>query len=167
MIDEKPTTPLVIRLATPEDIATIELLDSFSISPTRDIHRAMQQYFGSVDPSTHEHTFIFLAEMEGVPAAKAELMVAPSSAPTDASPQTTTIPTQNIGYVKRVVVNPQYRKHGLARHLMQAIIAFAQNEQHLAAIDLHVWEGNVPAIRLYESLGFALQHRELYFRLPL
>ena len=33
--------------------------------------------------------------------------------------------------------------------------------------DLHVWEQNLPAIRLYETLGFELQHRELYFRLPL
>ena len=169
MIDEKPTTPLVIRLATPEDIATIEYLDSFSTSPTRDIHRAMQQYFGSVDPSTHERNFIFLAEIADSAAAKAELMVPPPAIPTtDAAPQHTVgITTQNVGYVKRVVVNPQYRKLGLAHQLMQYIIAFAQNEQHLAAIDLHVWEGNVPAIRLYESLGFALQHRELYFRLPL
>ncbi len=165
MIDEKPTVPLVIRLATPEDIATIDYLDSFSTSPTRDIHRAMQQYFGSVDPSTHERNFVFLAEIAGNAAAKAELMVPPTSI--DTPQQTTSISTQNVGYVKRVVVNPQYRKHGLARLLMQTIIAFAQDEQHLAAIDLHVWEGNVPAIRLYESLGFALQHRELYFRLPL
>ena len=66
MIDE-PTTPLVIRLATPEDIGTIEQLDSFSTSPTRNIPRAMEKYFGSVDPSTHERTLIFLAENENRP----------------------------------------------------------------------------------------------------
>jgi len=38
---------------------------------------------------------------------------------------------------------------------------------HLTALDLHVWEKNLPAIYLYESLGFELQHRELYFRLSL
>ena len=54
MIDESPTTPLVVRLATPEDIPLITLLDSLSLSPTRDIHRDMEKYFGSVDPSTHE-----------------------------------------------------------------------------------------------------------------
>ena len=160
MIEDPPTAPLVIRLATPEDIATIELLDSFSTSPTRDIPRAMEQYFGSVDPSTHERTLIFLAEMNGVAAAKAELMLPPEDSEQPVS-------TNAIGYIKRVVVHPQYRKHGLARHLMHYIIAFARTEQHLAAIDLHVWEGNVPAIRLYESLGFELKHHELYFRLPL
>jgi hypothetical protein len=50
MIDELPTTPLVIRLATPEDIPQIEMLDSFSTSPTRNIPQEMEKYFGSVDP---------------------------------------------------------------------------------------------------------------------
>ncbi len=50
---------------------------------------------------------------------------------------------------------------------MQHIIGYARYELRLSAIDLHVWEGNTPAIRLYETLGFELQHRELYFRLSL
>ena len=165
MLEDPPTSPLVIRLATPEDIATIELLDSFSSSPTRDIHRVMEQYFGSVDPSIHERTLIFLAEMNGVAAAKAELMLPPADPEHVIS--TNTISTNSIGYIKRVVVHPQYRKHGLARHLMHHIIAFARTEQHIIAIDLHVWEGNIPAIRLYESLGFEIKHHELYFRLSL
>jgi GNAT superfamily N-acetyltransferase len=155
MIDDSPTTPLVIRLATPQDVPQIEMLDSFSISPTRNIHHAMEKYFGSVDPSTHEKILIFLGEVEGVLAAKAELMLPPQDA------------TCGIGYVKRVVVHPAFRKQGLSRQLMQYIITFARTEQHLEAIDLHVWEDNYPAIRLYESLGFELQHRELYFHLPL
>ena len=162
MIDEQPTVPLVIRLATPEDVPAIELLDSFSTSPTRHIHRAMEKYFGSVDPSVHERILIFLAEIEGIAAAKAELMLPPSDLE-----QITSISTQAVGYIKRVVVHPQYRKLGLARHLMQYIITYASTEQHLKALDLHVWENNLPAIRLYEALGFELQHRELYFRLSL
>ncbi len=105
MIDEPPTTPLVIRLATPDDISLINVLDSYSDSPTRDIHREMEKYFGSVDPSTHEKTVIFLAEVEGVGAAKAELMLPPADA------------VKAVGYIKRIVVDPQYRKRGLARHL--------------------------------------------------
>lgn len=172
MIDEKPTTPLVIRIATPEDIPQIERLDSFSASPTRFIHRAMEQYFGPVDPSTHEQILIFLAEVAGVAAAKAEFMLPPKEATEtqellqDAT-DTTRRPVANVGYVKRVVVHPDYRKLGLARTLMQHIIAYARNERHVEAIDLHVWEENVPAIHLYESLGFELQHRERYYRLPL
>ena len=158
MIDESPTTPLVVRLATPEDIPLITMLDSLSLSPTRDIHRDMEKYFGSVDPSTHERILIFLGEVDGVAAAKAELMLPPPD-------ERSTPPV--VGYVKRVVVHPDFRKRGLARQLMQHIIAFARSEQQIDRIDLHVWEGNIAAVRLYESLGFELQHRELYFRLPL
>jgi ribosomal protein S18 acetylase RimI-like enzyme len=155
MGETSPTTPLVIRLATPEDIETINHLDSFSTSPTRNIHRDMQKYFGSVDPSINEQTLIFLAEIDGVPVGKAELMLPPADA------------VRPVGYVKRVVVHPDYRGYGIARQLMEHIIVYARTECHLDAIDLHVWEGNTPAIRLYDALGFQLQHRELYYRLPL
>ena len=169
MIDEKPTTPLVVRIATPEDIPQIERLDSFSTSPTRYIHRAMEKYFGPIDPSTHEQIVIFLAEVAGVAAAKAELMLPPLEATEtqEYMQEATGRTVANVGYVKRVVVHPDYRKLGLARTLMQHIITFARTERILEAIDLHVWEENVPAIRLYESLGFELQHRERYYRLPL
>ena len=155
MNEKQPTTALAIRLATPDDIALIEMLDSFSSSPTRDIHRDVEKYFGSVDPSTHEHTFIFIAEIVGVAAGKAELMLPPAES------------TQEVGYVKRVIVHPDFRGRGLAKHLMQHIISFASSTYQLTALDLHVWEKNYAALRLYEELGFELQHRELYYRLLL
>ncbi|HLI68165.1 MAG TPA: N-acetyltransferase [Ktedonobacteraceae bacterium] len=143
------------RLATVDDIALINELDSFSTSPARDIHREIEKYFGSVDPSTHERTLIFLADVEHRTVAKSELMLPPQET------------AGAIGYIKRVVVHPDFRGRGLARQLIHHLIAYARNELHLAALDLHVWEGNQPAVRLYESLGFELQHRELYFRLRL
>jgi GNAT superfamily N-acetyltransferase len=152
------STPVVapsFRFATADDIAVIDELDSFSTSPTRDIHREMEKYFGSVDPSTHERTLIFLAELEGRVVAKAELMLPPQQW------------VGALGYIKRVVVHPDFRARGLARQLLQHIIAYARDELRLAGLDLHVWEGNQPAVRLYQALGFSLQHRELYFRLPL
>jgi len=155
MSDELSTMELMIRLATPEDMTQVEYLDSLSSSPTRNIHREMEKYFGSIDPSTHEHTFIFLAELGDVAVGKAELMVAPGDV------------TAGIGYIKRVIVNPDFRGKGISRELMKHIVTFAREEQHLAALDLHVWESNVPAIHLYEALGFAFQHRELYYRLAL
>ena len=161
MIDETPTAPSVIRLATSEDTGIIDELDRMSSSPTRTIHREVEKYFGSVDPSTHERTLIFLASVGEHIAAKAELMLAPASI-YDENPI-----SPRVGYVKRVIVAPEYRKLGLARQLMQHIIQFARTELALTAIDLHVWEENVPAIRLYESLGFEVQHRELYFHLEL
>lgn len=153
MIEERPAETLLIRLAAPDDIPAIEELDSFSSSPTRDIHRDMEKYFGSVDPSTHEHTLIFLAELDGVAAAKVELMLPMG----EAGPA--------IGYIKRVVAHPNYRGRGLTKKVMQHAIAFARTAYRVEAIDLHVWEGNQPAIVLYEALGFQVQHRELYYRL--
>ncbi len=160
MIDEQPTSSSIIRMGTPEDIAQIEELDSLSTSPTRNIHREMEKYFGSVDPTTHERTLIFLCEVDGVVAAKAELMLPPLSNHAEGWQGAS-------GYVKRVIVRPEFRQRGLARGLMLHIMEYAQKELLLSALDLHVWEMNVPAIRLYENLGFELQHRELYFRLPL
>jgi len=155
MSDDLPAGSLLIRIATEADIAAIEELDSFSTSPTRNLRREIQEYFGSVDPSTHVETLIFLAEVAGRVAAKAELMVPPTEYPS------------GIGYIKRVVVHPDYRRHGLARSLMEHIIMYARSQRVLKALDLHVWEGNIPAIKLYEALGFELQHRELYLRLHL
>jgi len=75
-------------------------------------------------------------------------------------------PSSQVGYIRRVVIHPDYRRHGVARRLMQALIAFAR-EQNLSFLDLHVFEQNLPAIRLYKSLGFKEEHREIYYRLPL
>lgn len=161
MSDETPAASPVIRLATPADISAIGELDRMSSSPIRNIHREMEKYFGSVDPSTHERSLIFLAQVGERVAGKAELLLAP----TDIHAETAT--TFRVGYVRRVIVAPDFRKMGLARQLMQHIIDYGRQELALTAIDLHVWEQNIPAIRLYESLGFEVQHRELYFRLTL
>ena len=145
---------LVIRQATVDDIAVIEALDHYSASPLRNIHQDLQKYFGSLDPSMHERNVIFLAELDAAIVGKAELVLAPK-----------TLPTQ-IGYIKRVVVHPEYRGRHLARQLMEAVILFAR-EQGITWLDLHVFEQNLPAIRLYESLGFQEEHREIYYRLNL
>ena len=52
-----------------------------------------------------------------------------------------------------VYVDPAQRGTGLARRLMQDAIAEARR-RGLAAIVLSVSAGNLPALRLYESLGF-------------
>lgn len=145
---------LVIRQATVDDIAVIEALDRYSASPLRSIHQDLQKYFGSLDPSMHESNVIFLAELGAAVVGKAELVLAPK-----------TLLTQ-IGYIKRVVVHPEYRGRHLARQLMEAVILFAR-EQGIAWLDLHVFEHNLPAIRLYELLGFQEEHREIYYRLNL
>jgi ribosomal protein S18 acetylase RimI-like enzyme len=160
MRDEQSTSHPLIRLATPADLFQIEELDRLSTSPTRNIHREMEKYFGSVDPTTHERTLIFLSIVGSVIAGKAELMLPPQTNQGEGWQGA-------VGYIKRVIVRPEFRHIGLARGLMQHIIEYARTGLYLSALDLHVWEMNFPAIRLYESLGFEIQHRELYFRLPI
>ena len=57
--------------------------------------------------------------------------------------------------VHTLAVHPQHLSHGVGRQLMEFAIAHART-QKMRAIRLDVNEKNVPAIRLYESLGFAL-----------
>jgi ribosomal protein S18 acetylase RimI-like enzyme len=154
MADQELTTGFVIRRADIDDIPAIEALDRFSTSSFREIHHDLEKYFGSLDPSQHERNLIFLALVETTLVGKAELVLAPASV------------ASLVGYIKRVVVHPDYRGHGIARRLMQAVIAFS-HEEHLSFLDLHVFEQNLPAIRLYESLGFEEEHREVYYRLRL
>src|SRR5205823_7998012 len=111
MIDEQPTSCSIIRMATPEDIAQIEELDSLSTSPTRNIYREMEKYFGSVDPTTHERTLIFLCDVDGIVVAKAELMLPPLGDRGEGWQGA-------VGYIKRVIVRPEFRQRGLARSLM-------------------------------------------------
>jgi len=148
------TMGLVIRQATVDDIPAIEALDRYSVSPLRNIHHDLQKYFGSLDPSMHERNLVFLAQVDAEVAGKAELVLSPA-----------TLPIQ-VGYIKRVIVHPDYRGQGIARQLMKALVAFSQ-EQGITFLDLHVFEKNQPAIRLYESLGFKEEHREIYYRLKL
>jgi ribosomal protein S18 acetylase RimI-like enzyme len=151
-----------MRLAQAEDIPLIEWLDTFGTSPHRNISRYMDQYFGSVDPSVHERNLIFLAELgpalsTDLPfraVGKAELLLAPVAEPSE------------VGYIKRVVVHPAWRQRGVARAMMEHLIATAP-ELDVRYLDLHVADDNAGAIRLYESLGFAERHRERYLRLPL
>ena len=151
-----------IRLAESEDVQAIEWLDTFGTSPHRNISRQVDRYFGSVDPSVHEHNLIFLAELRPTMTTdlpyrllgKAELLLAPDDQPSD------------VGYIKRVVVHPAWRHHGVARVVLEYIIDAAPS-LGVRNLDLHVWDGNGPAIALYEALGFAERHRELYLRLPL
>ncbi len=160
--DAAPAAPFTLRLAQVDDISAIEWLDAFGTSPHRAISRDVDKYFGSVDPSVHERNLIFLAELAPQMATdapfrvvgKAELLLAP------------TMLISDVGYIKRVVVHPHWRKHGLARAVLEYVVQQAPL-LGVRSLDLHVWEGNAAAVKLYESLGFALRHRELYLRLPL
>lgn len=57
--------------------------------------------------------------------------------------------------ISTVTVLPDFRGRGIARALVEACIALAR-EQHGQIAELSVIDGNLPAQRLYESLGFAV-----------
>ena len=84
----------------------------------------------------------------------------------------TEAPTQNIppvageGEVQRIAVLPRYRRLGLGRKMMDAMLTYA-SQCRVTAVSLEVREGNHPARRLYESYGFAAEAvRRDYYRNP-
>ena len=67
------------------------------------------------------------------------------------------------GSIVEVAVHPDYRRQGIARKLIGSAIA----DNSLKEIYLEVRESNIPAIRLYESLGFErIGTRKDYYDAP-
>jgi RimJ/RimL family protein N-acetyltransferase len=62
--------------------------------------------------------------------------------------------TRHKGLVVGMYVAQAHQNRGAGRSLMQAAIAHACARHAVRLLTLTVTEGNVPAIRLYESLGF-------------
>ena len=72
-----------------------------------------------------------------------------------------TIGLKNIageGEVTNVAVLPSWRGQGIGGRLMERLLADGKNEG-IEAFTLQVRAGNLPAIRLYESFGFAAEGR--------
>lgn len=57
------------------------------------------------------------------------------------------------GEIQRIAVYPECRRQGIARKLMDAMVAFSRS-RGVRAIALEVRESNVGARKLYESYGF-------------
>ena len=62
---------------------------------------------------------------------------------------------EQVLVVHTLAVHPHFRGRGMGRRLAEFAIEYAKAEK-LRAIRLDVNAKNIPAIRLYESLGFAL-----------
>lgn len=60
---------------------------------------------------------------------------------------------RNWGYVSNVVVNKEYRRHGIASQLLRHLAAWAQ-EHETEHLFMQVLANNTPALHLYEKHGF-------------
>ena len=70
------------------------------------------------------------------------------------------------GEITRIAVLPEYRRLGLGKKLMEAMIDRAR-ELSLETMFLEVRESNIPAISLYESFGFStVGRRPDYYTMP-
>ena len=63
---------------------------------------------------------------------------------------------QHIGILGGMFVHPTHRGRGLARKLLGEMLQKLRKLDHLYSLQLKVITENVPAIRLYESAGFAV-----------
>jgi ribosomal protein S18 acetylase RimI-like enzyme len=68
------------------------------------------------------------------------------------------------GYIDDLIVQATARGQGLGTRLMEVAIQWVES-QGVSAVELHVWESNHQAIRLYESLQFRPVQRRM--KLPL
>jgi len=72
----------------------------------------------------------------------------------------------DTGYVTNVAVTPAFRRMGIARSLMERLIAEARDRE-LRDMTLEVRQSNYAAAALYESLGFTKAgRRRAYYTKP-
>lgn len=70
------------------------------------------------------------------------------------------------GEVQRIAVLPRYRRLGLGRKMMDAMLTYA-SQSRVTAVSLEVRESNLPARRLYEAYGFTAEAvRRGYYHNP-
>jgi [ribosomal protein S18]-alanine N-acetyltransferase len=71
--------------------------------------------------------------------------------------------TLDEAMITNIAVAPDWRRHGVGRHLLDALICQAADEE-LFRLSLEVRPSNQPARRLYESAGFtAIGVRKGYY----
>lgn len=64
------------------------------------------------------------------------------------------------GFVWGVFVRKEQRRAGIARRLLQEVVGLAREAPGIVLLNLTVYADNLPAIALYESLGFVAYGRE-------
>ncbi|KAF4630212.1 hypothetical protein G7Y89_g7930 [Cudoniella acicularis] len=98
--------------------------------------------FMAIDPKTNALIGVIISKLE------------PHTTPSQASPQT------YRGYIAMLAVSSQYRNAGIATTLVRKAID-AMEERGADEVVLETEESNVPAMKLYERLGF-LRSKKLH-----
>jgi len=62
------------------------------------------------------------------------------------------------GHITNLAVRPEFRRRGFARMLLKDLVDYAR-ENGIGSLTLEVRVSNLPAISLYESLGFTVEGR--------
>lgn len=71
------------------------------------------------------------------------------------------------GYMGNLAVVTEYRRNGVGRALMKELLRICK-EKDFAFVTLEVRESNIPAVNLYDSLGFdRVGMRKNYYKEPL
>lgn len=95
-----------------------------------------------VDPATFinsEDKAVFLAEVDGQLAGQIKLITW----------------WNGYAYIDDLIVNPQFRGHGVGKALMEAAIQWSR-ERRFPGIMVETQDDNVAACKLYDSCGFIL-----------
>jgi ribosomal protein S18 acetylase RimI-like enzyme len=73
---------------------------------------------------------------------------------------------QLVGYIQELLVHPDYRRLGVANHLLDAAERHFLRDLRLAAVTLATSPENDAALRLYRGRGYALSQVRLTLRPP-
>jgi ribosomal protein S18 acetylase RimI-like enzyme len=146
IITDRGIMKIKIVRAKLEDANQIEELDGFGHFR----QRVIESYLPPIDQTKIGKYFIFLAKLSGRAVGKVEMVVGPGSEGT-------------IAYIRRLVVHPDYRRKGIAVLLMKKAMVQAKASRP-RFIELHALDGDIPAKKLYEKLGFEVKHKEVHYR---
>jgi len=140
-----------IRRATPDDAALISLYRRLMFTDIGyDKHDNLMAMEAAYAPWVRErltddgYMGVLMMAGEAVAACAGMLVVANPPNPVSIHPQR--------GYILDVYTAPDYRRRGLARQLMAALVEIAR-ERQFSRVDLHASDEGRP---LYEAMGFSV-----------